>query len=50
MSDTEALKDQLGHYFDITIRNHNINDTIEELVTALGELDKHQWVPTSWLY
>jgi len=50
VSDTEALKDQLGHYFDITIRNHNINDTIEELVTALGELDKHQWVPTSWLY
>ena len=50
VSESESLKERFGHYFDLTIRNHNIDDTIEELLNSLNELEKPQWVPTSWLY
>lgn len=48
--ESETLREQFGHLFNLTIINHNIDDTIEELVAALNDLDKPQWVPASWLY
>ena len=50
MQESESLKEQFGHLFNLVIINHNIEDTIEELACELEDIEKPQWVPASWLY
>eukprot|EP00794_Sanderia_malayensis_P010960 gene10960-12121_t len=50
LCESESLKEHFGHLFDLTIVNHNIDDTIEKLIPALNSLDQAQWVPSSWIY
>ncbi|XP_065055770.1 peripheral plasma membrane protein CASK-like isoform X2 [Rhopilema esculentum] len=50
VQESESLKEQFGHLFNLVIINHNIEDTIEELACELEDIEKPQWVPASWLY
>ena len=49
--ESEQLRKQHEHYFDLTIVNRNIDDTIQEVIDALYDLEtKPQWVPAGWIY
>lgn len=51
VKESEILRQAYGHFFDLTI----VNNDIEETITILeGSIDKisvsAQWVPVSWVY
>ncbi|XP_049870946.1 peripheral plasma membrane protein CASK isoform X2 [Pectinophora gossypiella] len=49
--ESEQLRRTYGHYFDLTIVNNDIEDTLGQLETALVRLrSTPQWVPVSWVY
>lgn len=49
--ESDMLKQAYGHFFDLTIANNNITETILALETAIEKLHSSpQWVPVPWLY
>lgn len=40
-----------GHYFDLTIINNDIDETIGALEAAIEHVQTTpQWIPVSWVY
>ncbi|XP_022130180.1 peripheral plasma membrane protein CASK isoform X3 [Pieris rapae] len=49
--ESEQLRRTYGHYFDLSIVNNDIDDTLAQLEAALGRLrSTPQWVPVCWVY
>ncbi|CAK8690288.1 peripheral plasma membrane protein CASK-like isoform X2 [Clavelina lepadiformis] len=49
--ESDLLKDAYQHYFDVTIVNNDIDQTISKLENAIEEASSvEQWVPVSWVY
>ena len=49
--ESDALKQAYGHFFDLTIVNNDIDETIRILERALEKINlTPQWVPISWVY
>lgn len=45
------LRQAYGHFFDLTIVNNDIAETIATLENAIDKVHATpQWVPVSWLY
>lgn len=45
------LRQAYGHFFDLTIVNNDISETIAALETAIDKVhSSSQWVPVGWLY
>lgn len=49
--DSELLKQAYSHFFDLTIVNNDIEETISQLENAIETINNTpQWVPVSWVY
>uniref|UniRef100_H2ZK21 Peripheral plasma membrane protein CASK n=1 Tax=Ciona savignyi TaxID=51511 RepID=H2ZK21_CIOSA len=49
--ESELLREAYQHYFDITIVNNDIDQTINALEAAIEKVcSSEQWVPVSWVY
>lgn len=45
------LRQAYGHFFDLTIVNNDISETIATLENAIDKVHSSaQWVPVTWLY
>ena len=46
-----SCRSAYGHFFDLTIVNNDIDETIRILERALEKISATpQWVPISWVY
>ncbi|KAG8189351.1 hypothetical protein JTE90_021856 [Oedothorax gibbosus] len=49
--ESDLLQQAYGHYFDLTIVNNDIEETIHALEKAIDNIGSVlQWVPVSWVY
>ncbi|XP_035777655.1 peripheral plasma membrane protein CASK-like isoform X9 [Anopheles albimanus] len=49
--ESDMLRQAYGHFFDLTIVNNDIGETIATLENAIDKVHStSQWVPVSWLY
>jgi calcium/calmodulin-dependent serine protein kinase len=49
--ESDMLRQAYGHFFDLTIINNDIGETIAKLENAIDTVHStSQWVPVSWLY
>ncbi|XP_047531585.1 peripheral plasma membrane protein CASK isoform X6 [Vanessa atalanta] len=49
--ESDQLRRTYGHYFDMSIVNNDIDDTLGQLEAALARMrSSPQWVPVSWVY
>lgn len=49
--ESDMLRQAYGHFFDLTIVNNDIGETIATLENAIDRVHTTpQWVPVSWLY
>jgi calcium/calmodulin-dependent serine protein kinase len=49
--ESDSLRQAYGHFFDLTIVNNDIDETIRILERALEKINATpQWVPISWVY
>lgn len=49
--ESDMLRQAYGHFFDLTIVNNDIGETIATLENAIEKVHSTaQWVPVSWLY
>jgi len=49
--DSDMLKQAYGHFFDLTIVNNDLDETIAQLEAAIERVHTTpQWVPVSWVY
>lgn len=49
--ESDSLKQAYGHFFDLTIVNNEIDETIAQLEAAIERVHTTpQWVPVSWVY
>ncbi|CRL07232.1 CLUMA_CG020213, isoform A [Clunio marinus] len=49
--ESDMLRQAYGHFFDLTIVNNDIGETIAKLENAIDTVQStSQWVPVSWLY
>ncbi|XP_058791151.1 peripheral plasma membrane protein CASK isoform X3 [Phymastichus coffea] len=49
--ESDMLRQAYGHFFDLTIVNNDIDETIAQLEDAIERLHTTpQWVPVSWVY
>ncbi|XP_040164520.1 peripheral plasma membrane protein CASK isoform X12 [Anopheles arabiensis] len=49
--ESDMLRQAYGHFFDLTIVNNDIGETIATLENAIDKVHSTaQWVPVSWLY
>ncbi|XP_051173568.1 peripheral plasma membrane protein CASK isoform X1 [Leptopilina boulardi] len=49
--ESDMLKQAYGHFFDLTIVNNDIEETIAQLEGAIERVHTTpQWVPVSWVY
>ncbi|XP_038114096.1 peripheral plasma membrane protein CASK isoform X10 [Culex quinquefasciatus] len=49
--ESDMLRQAYGHFFDLTIVNNDIGETIAMLENAIDKVHStSQWVPVSWLY
>ncbi|XP_043482825.1 peripheral plasma membrane protein CASK isoform X5 [Leptopilina heterotoma] len=49
--ESDMLKQAYGHFFDLTIVNNDIEETIAQLESAIERVHTTpQWVPVSWVY
>lgn len=49
--ESDLLQQAYGHYFDLTIVNNDIEETIHALEKAIDNIGTVlQWVPVSWVY
>jgi hypothetical protein len=48
--ESDMLRQAYGHFFDLTIVNNDIGETIAKLENAIDTVQSTpQWVPVSWL-
>ena len=51
IKESALLKTSYGHYFDLTIVNNDIEETIRVLEQTMETLPgSAQWIPVSWIY
>ena len=51
IKESDLLKASYGHYFDLTIVNNDIEETIRILEQTMENLNTSpQWIPVSWIY
>jgi calcium/calmodulin-dependent serine protein kinase len=51
IKESALLKSSYGHYFDLTIVNNDIEETIRVLEQTMETLpSRAQWIPVSWIY
>ena len=49
--ESELLRQAYSHFFDFTIVNNDIDETIRKLETSMEKINSMpQWVPVSWVY
>lgn len=49
--ESDMLRQAYGHYFDLTIVNNDIEETITALENAIERVhNTPQWIPVSWVY
>ncbi|PWA13764.1 hypothetical protein CCH79_00017140 [Gambusia affinis] len=49
--ESEILQKTYAHYFDMTIINNEIDETIQHLEESMDLVcTSSQWVPVSWVY
>ncbi|XP_040599239.1 55 kDa erythrocyte membrane protein-like [Mesocricetus auratus] len=49
--DSEAIHSQYAHYFDLSLVNNGVDDTLKKLQEAFDQAcSLPQWVPVSWVY
>ncbi|XP_044583109.1 peripheral plasma membrane protein CASK isoform X2 [Cotesia glomerata] len=49
--ESDMLKQAYGHFFDLTIVNDDIDETIAQLEGAIDKIQKTpQWTPVRWVY
>lgn len=49
--ESEILRQAYGHFFDLTIINNDIEETIRDLEKSIDNIGTtEQWVPVSWVY
>ncbi|XP_037778411.1 peripheral plasma membrane protein CASK-like isoform X5 [Penaeus monodon] len=49
--ESDLLKQAYGHFFDLTIVNNDIEETIRQLEKSIETMNMTpQWVPVSWVY
>lgn len=49
--ESDVLKHAYGHFFDLTIVNNDLDETIAQLEGAIERVHTTpQWVPVSWVY
>ncbi|XP_011638770.1 peripheral plasma membrane protein CASK isoform X7 [Pogonomyrmex barbatus] len=49
--ESDMLKQAYGHFFDLTIVNNDLDETIAQLEAAIERVHTTpQWVPVSWVY
>ncbi|XP_048400840.1 55 kDa erythrocyte membrane protein isoform X1 [Stegostoma tigrinum] len=49
--ESEILQHTYGHWFDLTLVNNEVEDTVRNLVEAIeSACTTAQWVPVSWVY
>ncbi|XP_031337853.1 peripheral plasma membrane protein CASK isoform X2 [Photinus pyralis] len=49
--ESDMLRQAYGHYFDLTIVNNDIEETITALENAIDRVhNTPQWIPVSWVY
>ncbi|XP_046308440.1 55 kDa erythrocyte membrane protein isoform X2 [Marmota monax] len=49
--DSEAIRSQYAHYFDLSLVNNDVDETLKKLQEAFDQAcSSPQWVPVSWVY
>ncbi|XP_048191564.1 55 kDa erythrocyte membrane protein isoform X2 [Perognathus longimembris pacificus] len=49
--DSEAIRSQYAHYFDLSLVNNGVDETLKKLQEAFElACSSPQWVPVSWVY
>ncbi|EAW72656.1 MPP1 isoform 4 [Pan troglodytes] len=49
--DSEAIRSQYAHYFDLSLVNNGVDETLKKLQEAFDQAcSSPQWVPVSWVY
>ncbi|KAH0630983.1 hypothetical protein JD844_004429 [Phrynosoma platyrhinos] len=49
--DSEAIRSRYAHYFDLSLVNNGIDESLEQLQAAFERAcSSPQWVPVSWVY
>lgn len=49
--DSEAIRSQYAHYFDLSLVNNGVDETLKQLQEAFDQAcTSPQWVPVSWVY
>lgn len=49
--DSEAIRGQYAHYFDLSLVNNSVDETLKKLQEAFDRAcSSPQWVPVSWVY
>ncbi|XP_055294273.1 55 kDa erythrocyte membrane protein isoform X2 [Moschus berezovskii] len=49
--DSEAIRSQYAHYFDVSLVNNSVEETLKTLQEAFDQACRSpQWVPVSWVY
>uniref|UniRef100_A0A2K6TH29 55 kDa erythrocyte membrane protein n=1 Tax=Saimiri boliviensis boliviensis TaxID=39432 RepID=A0A2K6TH29_SAIBB len=49
--DSEAIRSQYAHYFDLSLVNNCVDETLKKLQEAFDQAcSSPQWVPVSWVY
>lgn len=49
--DSEAIRNQYAHYFDLSLVNNSVEETLKTLQEAFDLACRSpQWVPVSWVY
>ncbi|KAH0515983.1 55 kDa erythrocyte membrane protein [Microtus ochrogaster] len=49
--DSEAIRSQYSHYFDLSLVNNGVDETLKKLQEAFDQAcSSPQWVPVSWVY
>uniref|UniRef100_A0A8C9D4L5 55 kDa erythrocyte membrane protein n=1 Tax=Panthera leo TaxID=9689 RepID=A0A8C9D4L5_PANLE len=49
--DSEAIRSQYAHYFDLSLVNNGVDETLKKLQEAFERAcSSPQWVPVSWVY
>jgi len=51
VKDSKNLEKVYRHWFDLTIVNNDIEQTIDTLLQAVARINtSQQWIPVSWVY
>ena len=51
IKDSNSLEKIYRHWFDLTVVNNDIEQTIETVLEAVSQTNSlAQWIPVSWIY